>query len=200
MRRGMKKRWEEPLRRLIRPKKIKAMGNQTGVHLYMLESYMRHVPLPPQRVLAHFRQGADEGAEDSDGDVGREAARAGVAVGTLAQPHGRAAPFWMEAPREQEQARLHSASTASSLCHTPTVLQGRSGPQRKRRKATKEVTKDSRAPETTLSLYLFISSPPRKIPSANTGNVRTPGPQRRGAGEEADEGVEAKDSGGESSR
>lgn len=44
----------------------------------------------------------------------------------------------------------------------------------RRRYATNDVAKESWAPDTTLSLYLFISSPPRKIPTATAGRFSTP--------------------------
>lgn len=44
----------------------------------------------------------------------------------------------------------------------------------RRRYAMKDVAKDSWAPDTRLSLYLFISSPPRKIPTATAGRFNTP--------------------------
>lgn len=43
-----------------------------------------------------------------------------------------------------------------------------------RRYAMKDVAKESWAPDTRLSLYLFISSPPRKIPTATAGRFNTP--------------------------
>lgn len=46
---------------------------------------------------------------------------------------------------------------------------------RRRRYARKDVAKESWAPDTTLSLYRFISSPPRKIPTDTTGRFNTPG-------------------------
>ena len=45
----------------------------------------------------------------------------------------------------------------------------------RRRYAMKEVTKDSWAPDTMPSLYLFISRPPRNIPTAPTGRFNSPG-------------------------
>lgn len=44
----------------------------------------------------------------------------------------------------------------------------------RRRYAMKDVAKESWAPDTRLSLYLFISSPPRKIPTATAGRFNKP--------------------------
>lgn len=44
----------------------------------------------------------------------------------------------------------------------------------KRRYPMKDVAKESWAPDTTLSLYLLIRSPPKKIPTATAGRFSTP--------------------------
>lgn len=51
----------------------------------------------------------------------------------------------------------------------------------RRRYAMKDVAKDSWAPDTRLSLYLFISKPPRKIPTATAGRFNTPRRRREDA-------------------
>lgn len=83
-------------------------------------------------------------------------------------------------------------STSTPSCHSTDPLYETVSPatgmlshlvpncSSRRRYAVKDVAKESWAPDTRLSLYLFISSPPRKIPTATAGRFNTPRGKYRG--------------------